>query len=78
MNCRTITATDGSGERSDNNIIILDLDARADGKTIQNYMEDLNLKDFDDFSAPSKQSKSNGDYDEEDEDDLLALMDSAK
>jgi hypothetical protein len=57
---------DGSGGSS--NFIMIDLDATADAKTMQSYMEDLDLKD--DVKASAK----GGD----DEDDLLALMDSAK
>jgi hypothetical protein len=50
------------------NFIIIDLDATADAKTLASYIEDLDLKD--DVKASAK----GGD----DDDDLLALMDSAK
>jgi len=53
-------------------IIMLDIDGSSGAKTVQRYMEDLDLRDS---KAEAKDSRS-GDDDEED--DLLALMDSAK
>lgn len=54
---------------SGDNLIVIDIDARAGAKTIQSYMNDLDLTDRDDFKASAKET---------DDDDLLALMDSAK
>lgn len=54
---------DSYGEGS---TIMIDIDGRKDAKTVQKYMEDL---DFNDEKAESKGG--------EEEDDLLALMDSA-
>ncbi len=51
-----------------NSFIMFDIDATAGAKTIETYLEDLDLKDNADFKAGAK----------EDDDDLLALMDSAK
>lgn len=56
---------------SDNQFITVDFDGAADAKNIEYYMNTLDLKDN---SAGSKSDNK----DEEDEDDLLALMDSAK
>ena len=53
------------------NFIMIDIDGSAGGKTLNDYLQDLDLKDEDFKAAGSKGSA-------EDEDDLLALMDSAK
>jgi hypothetical protein len=50
-----------------NSFIMFDIDATAGAKTIESYMEDLDLQEDADFKAGAK-----------DDDDLLSLMDSAK
>lgn len=66
-------AKEGDDDKTDydadsgNNFIVFDIDASAGAKTIESYMEDLDLKD--DFKAGAKA---------DDDDDLLSLMDSAK
>jgi hypothetical protein len=67
---------DGSKEDSNeesSNFIMIDIDGTADTKTFESYMNDLDLKDSDsgDSKAGSKQV-------DDDDDDLLALMDSCK
>eukprot|EP01031_Cornospumella_fuschlensis_P035330 gene35330-42811_t len=61
---------DGDDEAYDSSFIMLDLDASAGAKTMDHYMADLRLRD-DDFKASAKGGA-------DDDDDLLALMDSAK
>jgi hypothetical protein len=62
---------EGEAKHSDHTgMIVLDIDATADAKSLQSYLEQLDFND----SKPEKQSDSK--YD--DDDDLLALMDSAK
>jgi hypothetical protein len=53
-------------------VIMIDIDGTSGAKTVQRYMEDLNLGDS---KAEAKDAKSEGD---DEDDDLLALMDSAK
>lgn len=55
-------------------MIVLDIDASADAKSLQSYLEDL---DFDDDPKASRGDAKNGSM-IDDDDDLLALMDSAK
>lgn len=61
------------GKDSGDTMIVIDIDATADSKTYDAYMRDLKLDDDD---AEYKSDAKGGDGD--DEDDLLALMDSAK
>jgi hypothetical protein len=56
-------------DTDDNNFIMIDIDGTSDMRTFNSYLNDLDLKD-DENKADSK-------YDDDD-DDLLALMDSAK
>lgn len=63
-------AGDEEDEAYDKGFLIIDLDASAGAKTVNQYMDDLHLRD-DDYKAAAK----GGD---DDDDDLLALMDSAK
>jgi hypothetical protein len=53
--------------KSSSNFIMFDIDGSAGSKTVQQYMDDLNLKDEPKSSKPS----------DDDDDDLLALMDSS-
>jgi len=53
-------------------IIHFDIDGASDAKSLARYMEDLDLKDYDSGSAAGAKGGA------DDEDDLLALMDSAK
>lgn len=66
------------GKETSSDFIIFDLDGTAGAKTIQRYMEDLDLKD--DYKSGStsnvRVADAKGGLDEEE--DLLALMDSAK
>jgi hypothetical protein len=59
----------GQSDTDDNNFIMIDIDGTSDMRTFNSYLNDLDLKD-DENKADSK-------YDDDD-DDLLALMDSAK
>jgi hypothetical protein len=56
-------------------MIMMDIDASSDAKTMASYLADLDLDD-DGPSARADAKTSAGSDDEED--DLLALMDSAK
>lgn len=56
-----------SESKSSSNFIMFDIDGSAGSKTVQQYMDELNLKD------EPKSSKETND----DDDDLLALMDSS-
>lgn len=58
----------GSSAKASSNFIAIDIDGAAGAKTLDGYMRELKLKDEDDMKAACK-----GD----DDDDLLALMDSA-
>lgn len=60
-------------EDGSSNFIMIDIDGTADTKTFERYMEDLDLKD----SHGSGRADSKDQVDEDD-DDLLALMDSCK
>lgn len=62
------------GKDSSDTMIVIDIDASADSKTKDAYMRDLKLDDDDDEDFKSDAKGGDG----EDEDDLLALMDSAK
>jgi hypothetical protein len=62
---------DDDYESGSNGMIMFDIDATHDSKSMSAYMHDLDLDD-DDYKSEEK-----GD-DNEDNDDLLALMDSAK
>lgn len=53
-------------------VIMIDIDGTSGAKTVQRYMEDLDLGDS---KAEAKDAKAAGD---DEDDDLLALMDSAK
>lgn len=57
-------------------MIVIDIDGAAGAKTMQHYMADLKLRDDDDKGGGHKGGGAKGEA--EDEDDLLALMDSAK
>lgn len=82
--CAKAEAGDGGTENSDededysadsgNGILILDIDATAGSKSVEDYMRALDLKDT--GRADAKAGAKGGEA--EDEDDLLALMDSAK
>lgn len=61
-------------EEEGSNFIMIDIDGAADSKTMERYMQDLDLKDAD-CGQNAAGSKHNQD---EDDDDLLALMDSCK
>jgi hypothetical protein len=55
----------------DPSFIMIDIDGTMGAKTVESYMRDLDLKDDEDSRADGKTGQS-------EEDDLLALMDSAK
>ena len=57
---------DGGKEDSSNGFIMVDIDGTAGGKTFDEYLSELDLKD------------SKAGHKADDEDDLLSLMDSAK
>lgn len=66
----------GSGSKGDSessNFIMIDIDGTADSKTFERYIEDLDLKE----ESEGGRAGAKNSHDEE-EDDLLALMDSCK
>lgn len=56
-------------ERWDSSVIVVNIDASSDSKSIQRYTNDLKLQDFDHKESDNKVDE---------EDDLLSLMDSVK
>jgi hypothetical protein len=68
--------SEGGGSKGDSdssNFIMIDIDGTADSKTFERYMQDLDLKEETGGGRVGAKSV----HDEE-EDDLLALMDSCK
>ncbi len=61
---------------SETGYIMIDVDARADAKTFNDYLEQFGMKD--DAKGSSRAAMAKCDAAEDDEDDLLALMDSVK
>jgi hypothetical protein len=57
--------------------ITIDIDAAAGAKSLSSYMEDLDW-DEDEETGPEYAADAKQGYGEDDDDDLLALMDSAK
>ena len=66
-----IKSETSKGDDEESNFIMIDIDGTTDMKTLDRYMEDLDLKEVQGNSG----SKSTAD---QDDDDLLALMDSCK
>lgn len=62
---------------SETGYIMIDVDARADAKTFDDYLEQFGMKDDTKGSSSTAMAKR-ADAAEDDEDDLLALMDSVK
>lgn len=60
----------GGGADFGGDMLVIDIDARADAKTMEGYMQELDWRDLED------DAKADGKDDEDD--DLLALMDNAK
>ena len=59
-------------EDNDSGFIHIDIDATSDFKTVDKYMKDLNLDDY------NNDNKAEGKDNDDDDDDLLDLMDSIK
>jgi hypothetical protein len=74
-------AKGGSGGGGDSGTLVIDIDASSGAKSLNSYMADLDL-DWDDNDEPEENfvadSKQHDHVSDDEDDDLLALMDSVK